>query len=40
MITRLQLERWQVAVHAVAIAAGGALGLTALATVTALERAL
>lgn len=40
MLTRLQLERWQVAVYAVAIAAGGALGLAAPAAAPALERAL
>ncbi len=40
MISRLQWERWQVAVYAVAIAAGCALGLTAPATAPALERAL
>lgn len=40
MLTRLQLERWQVAVYAVAIAAGGALGLAAPAVAPALERPL
>jgi ACR3 family arsenite efflux pump ArsB len=40
MITRLQLERWQVAVYAAAIAAGCALGLATPTIAPMMERAL